>query len=78
MTVITVSGLADGSMAQRAGQAGTGCSWTGWSKNFYCSFCFQHAVSERPADEEGSGQMTSVFVPGMRRVPFHHGPRRSL
>ena len=55
MTVITVSGLADGSMWLR-GRAGR-CrvlvdrvELAG--KNLYCSFCFQHAISESPADEE--------------------------
>lgn len=52
-----------GSGRPRAGKAGVGCLWTGrsWPAAIYaCAFCFPHAISENPADEEE--QWSDEFV----------------
>lgn len=83
MTVITVSGLADGSMwpKGRAGRRRVLVDRVELAgKNLYCSFCFQHAISESPADEEEqwSDDFVSICSWDEKGTIFTMAPGRSL
>ena len=71
-----------GACGPRAGQAGAGLvdrvELAG--KNLYCSFCFQHAISESPADEEEqwSDDFVSICSWDEKGTIFTMAPGRSL
>lgn len=78
MTVITVSGLADGSMWPK-GRAGRYRVLVDRVEQILFILSFQHAVSERPADEEEQWSDDFVSICSlMRRVPFSPWPLGGL